>query len=307
MKEAGQFGRLITAMVTPFDAQGEFSPERTRRLANHLVETGTDSIVVSGTTGESPTIHRDRMSLLNETLKAVADRGMVIMGTSTNDTAESVELSRQAQEEGAQGLLLVTPYYNNPDQEGMFYHFAKIAEAVDIPCILYNVPSRTTRNLLPETVLRLDQEFNNIVGLKEAVGTSTETGRQQVPEVIAGKSEGFEVWSGNDQDTLTILRMGGYGVVSVGSHVIGNMISEMISYYVSGESERAQAINDYMMPLFESLFPSKSPKPSPSAIKTMLNIVGMPVGSLRLPVMEEPESYQIYLRTLLIQYKLIER
>ena len=157
MKEAQQFGRLVTAMVTPFDENGELSVERTRRLSEHLVNTGTESIVVSGTTGESPTLReRERMLLIDAVLHAVGDRARVIAGTSTYSTAESVHLSRLAQTEGARGLLLVTPYYNKPSQEGLRRHFGTIAEAVNVPCMLYNVPSRTNVNMLPDTVLMLD-------------------------------------------------------------------------------------------------------------------------------------------------------
>src|SRR3989304_994774 len=194
MKEADQIGRLLTATVSPFGPNGELDTQGVEILTDHLFNTGSDSIVVAGTTGESPNLTEDeRMKLLTHTLRAARDRGLVIAGTSTYSTAESVNLSKLAETEGAHGLLLVTPYYNSPDQEGMFRHFAAIAEAVDIPCILYNVPSRTSRNLLPVTVLRLDREFENIIGLKEAIGTSDEKGRQQVEEIIAAKSEGFEV------------------------------------------------------------------------------------------------------------------
>lgn len=307
-KEGAQFGRLITAMVTPFDAQGELSIDRTRRLAAHLADTGSEAIIVSGTTGESPTLtERERMMLLDGVLHAVGDRARVIAGTSTYSTTESVHLSRLAQKEGAHGLLLVTPYYNKPSQEGLRRHFGMIAEAVDVPCVLYNVPSRTNVNMLPETVLRLDQEHPNIVGLKEAIGTSDEKGKRQVALILEGKSEGFEVWSGNDQDTLPIMRQGGYGVVSVASHLTGDLINRMMQHHIVGENEQAQQLHDHLMPLFEALFPPTSPEPSPASIKTMLNITGMEVGGLRLPLVDVPESYRNKLQILLAQYDLLPR
>lgn len=307
-KEGAQFGRLITAMVTPFDAQGELSIDRTRRLATHLVDTGSEAIVVSGTTGESPTLtERERMLLIDGVLHAVGDRARVIAGTSTYSTAESVHLSRLAQNEGAHGLLLVTPYYNKPSQEGLRRHFGTIAEAVDVPCVLYNVPSRTNVNLLPETVLRLDQEHPNIVGLKEAIGASDEKGQRQVALILEGKSEGFEVWSGNDQDTLPIMRQGGHGVVSVASHLTGDLISRMIQHHIVGENEQAQQLHDHLMPLFDALFPPTSPEPSPASIKTMLNITGMEVGDLRLPLVNVPDTYRNTLQILLAQYDLVPR
>lgn len=304
-KEAQQFGRLITASVTPFDDEGQLSIERTRRLARHLVDTGTESIVVSGTTGESPTLkERDRMLLLDAVLNEVGDQVRVIAGTGTNDTAESVHLSRLAQEAGARGLLLVTPYYNKPPQEGMRRHFATIADAVNIPCILYNVPSRTAVNLEPATVQRLDNDYENIVGLKEAYGMTPE-GRAQLALIIEGKSKGFEVWSGNDQDTFYIMENGGYGVVSVASHAAGRLISQMIKHHVIGERNEAERMHNYLMPLYEHLFPPTSPYSSPAAVKAVCDIIGVPVGDFRLPLINVPEDYKQKLQVLVASYNLI--
>ena len=310
MKEAEQFGSLLTAMVSPFRPNGELDTQGVETLTEHVFNTGSDSVVIAGTTGEAPTLtDNEKMTLLTHALIAAKDRGLVIAGTSTNNTARSVQLSKDAEQKGANGLLLVTPYYNvsthEEDQEGVFRHFAAIAKAVKIPCILYDVPSRTSFRLKPETVLRLDREFGNIVGLKEAVGVSSEEGRQQIDKVIQDASPGFKTWSGNDQDTLTILRMGGFGVVSVLSNLDGRLIKDMCEAHFAGEIERAQSIHDYLMPLFTSLFPTKSPRPSPSAIKAMLSIVGLPAGDLRLPVVAVTESYQTYLRNLLAHYNLL--
>lgn len=306
MKESQQFGRLVTAMVTPFDDHGEFSADRTKRLANHLVNTGTESIVVSGTTGESPTLtERERMMLIDTVLQAVGDRARVIAGTSTYSTAESVHLSKLAQTEGAHGLLLVTPYYNKPSQNGLKKHFGTIAESVDLPTMLYNVPSRTNVNMLPETVLWLDQNCPNIIGLKEAVGTSDEKGKAQVALVLEGKSEGFEVWSGNDQDTLPMMRQGAYGVVSVASHLTGDLIRRMMNHQIVGEEAQAQDLHDHLMPLFEALFPPTSPEPSPASVKAMLNLTGMEVGDLRLPLVSVHDSYKDKIQVLLAEYDLV--
>lgn len=313
MKESQQFGRLITAMVTPFDESGELSIDRTKRLANHLVNTGTETIVVSGTTGESPTLtERDRMMLLKAVMDAVGGRIPIIAGTSTYSTAESVDLSRAAANEGASGLLLVTPYYNKPSQEGLKRHFGTIAESVDTPCVLYNVPSRTNVNMLPETVLWLDQSYPNVIGLKEAIGTTNEQGRAQVALVLEGRSEGFEVWSGNDQDTLAIMRQGGHGVVSVASHLTGDLIRRMIAHHLVGEEDQAQQMHDHLMPLFEALFPPTAPEPSPASVKAMLNLSGIEVGSLRSPVLDilkesEYKDYKDRLQILLAEYNLLVR
>ncbi|EKD58023.1 MAG: hypothetical protein ACD_57C00045G0002 [uncultured bacterium] len=309
MKEAEQFGRLITAMVSSFDEDGQVSVERTRLLAEHLADTGSESIVVSGTTGESPTLtERERMILLKTVLHTVGDRVKVIAGTSEPDTAESVHLSKLAQTEGAHGLLLVTPHYNKPSQRGLIRHFSLIVEAVTTPCILYNVPSRTAVNMSPDTVLKLAGDFENIVGLKEAVGVSTEQGRSQVALLFEGIPSGFKIWSGNDQDTLQILRMGGHGVVSVASHLVGDLITRMINHHVVGEGDQAQQLHDHLMPLFEALFPPTSPEPSPSAIKAMLNLRGIPVGTLRPPVLDILDEYPNYrdrLQVLLANYNLL--
>ena len=301
-KESQQFGRLITAMVTPFDDSGEFSAERTRTLARHLVDTGTESIVVAGTTGESPTLtERERMLLVGEVLREVGHECRVIAGTSTYDTAESMELSKLAQTEGAHGLLLVTPYYNKPSQNGLYSHFAAIAESVDLPIILYNVPSRTNVNMRPDTVLRLDVDFRNIVGLKEAVGMGTPEGRTQLETVIDHRETGFQVWSGNDQDTFFIMEKGGYGVVSVASHICGSLIRRMIEHQISGERDEAEELNRRMMRCFEALFPPQSPEPSPSAIKASLNDNGILVGGLRLPVLSVPNGYRSQLQVVMTE------
>lgn len=306
--EAQEFGHLITAMVTPFDRDGNLDPRQTRNLARHLVDTGTQSIVVAGTTGESPTLtEEERARLLDNVLEEVGDRAMVIAGTSTYSTRESTHLSRMAERHGTHGLLLVTPYYNKPSQEGLFRHFATIADAVTIPTILYNVPSRTNVNMIPETVHRLDREYENIVGLKEAIGTSDERGQRQVNQVIQGRSPGFEVWSGNDQDTLYFLRNDGYGVVSVASHLVGRPIRAMMEHQIAGRDEEAQRAHNLLMPLFEALFPPTSPEPSPSSIKAMINLVGIGEDVLRLPLVSVPESYRNHLRELLSGYGLVER
>lgn len=307
MTEAREFGRLLTAMVTPFDRDENLDTRQVRNLARHLVDTGTQTIVVSGTTGESPTLtEEERTRLLDNVLEEVGDRARVIAGTSTYSTRESIHLSRMAQRQGAHGLLLVTPYYNKPSQEGLFRHFATIADAVTIPAILYNVPSRTNVNMTPETVLRLDGSYQNIVGLKEAIGTSDERGQRQVNQVTQGRSSGFEVWSGNDQDTLYFLRNGGYGVVSVASHLVGRPIRMMMDHQIAGRDEEAQRTHDHLMPLFEALFPPTSPEPSPSSIKAMIDIVGMGEDVLRLPLVRVPESYRNNLRELLSGYGLVE-
>jgi 4-hydroxy-tetrahydrodipicolinate synthase len=294
-----QFGRLITAMVTPFDRNGEVDFAQAARLARSLTENGTDSIVVSGTTGESPTLTNDeKLRLFRTVQEAVAGRAKVIGGTCNYSTSESIELTHAA---GASidGVLMVVPYYNNPPQEGLYRHFRTIAEHTELPCIVYNVPSRTVRNMEAVTTIRLAQDVPNIVGIKEAVGSM-----EQIAEIIAGVPDDFRVWSGNDQDTFNLMCLGGYGVVSVASHVVGRQIKQMIQFVVDGDTRAAARMHLKLLPLAKALFPPVAPVASPSSIKAALNLSGFDVGGLRLPLIELPESAQAKLKDLLAAYDL---
>src|ERR671932_816231 len=234
---SAQFGRLLTAMVTPFDdANGSLDLDQAKRLAAALLDSGTEGLVVCGTTGEAPPLsNHEKLALLEATVEvAHARRAPVIAGTTTYNTAESIDLSREAQRLGVDAILGTVPYYNNPPQEGLYQHFRAIARAVDLPVILYNVPTRTVRNMESATTLRLAREVSNIVGVKEASGNF-----KQIGEIIAGAPDGFRVWSGNDGDILTILALGGYGVVSVAAHLVGRQISERIQAHVGGDNARA--------------------------------------------------------------------
>lgn len=311
-KEGQEFGRLITASVTAFDEDGKVSFERNRDLARHLAR-DSQSIVSVGTTGESPNItERERMTLLNAVKEGAGERVKVIAGTGTNSTDESVELSILAQKEGADGLLIVVPPYNKPSQLGLLRHVGRIANAVDLPIIVYNVPSRTVTNMDAETVLALDREFGNVVGLKEAVGlkSTRPDGRAQIALVLEGRSDGFEVWSGNDEDTLPMMRMGAYGVVSVASHLAGDLINRMMEHHLARNDWEAQQLHDHLMPLFSALFPPESPEASPASVKAMLNLSGMPVGSLRGPLLNilKEDSYREHrdrLQALVAEYNFV--
>ena len=231
-----EIGRLITAMATPFDVEGKVDYEQAKRLANALLDSGSDGVIVSGTTGESPTLStEEKLRLFAEVKEAVGERGAVVAGTGNYNTEESIELSMEAQKQGVDGLLLVVPYYNKPPQEGLYRHFKAIAEKTDLPCILYNVTSRTSLNMSHETTVRLS-EIENIVGVKEA-GSDMD----QIARIIEGSRQGFLVWSGNDNETFYIMSMGGFGVVSVASHLIGNQIKQMMGLLLEGDVERAGA------------------------------------------------------------------
>ncbi len=283
------FGRLLTAMVTPFDddKSGSLDLEQAKRLASSLLDSGTEGLVVCGTTGESPTLsNHEKLALLEVTVEVAHARGApIIAGTTTYNTAESIELSREAARLGVDAILGTVPYYNNPPQEGLFQHFRAIARAVDLPVILYNIPARSPRNMESSTTLRLAREVPNIIGVKEASANF-----KQIGEIIRDAPPGFRVWSGNDGDILTIMALGGYGVVSVAAHLVGQQIAALMRAYVAGENGRAAEIHHRLMPLVDALFVTSSPIP----LKYALNRIGMQVGQPRLPLVAiDPKSQAI--------------
>ena len=274
-------GRLLTAMVTPFDEQGQVDYDQAKRLANALLDSGSDGVIVSGTTGESPTLStEEKLRLFTEVKSGIGDRGVVIAGTGNYNTAESIELSREAEREGVDGLLLVVPYYNKPPQEGLYQHFKAIAQSIHLPCIVYNVTSRTSLNMTHDTTIRLSH-IDNIVGVKEA-GSDMD----QIARIIDGSREGFRVWSGNDNETFYIVAMGGYGVVSVASHLVGSQIKQMMGFLLEGDVEKAAAEHRRLHPLFKVLFVVSNPIP----VKYAVNKVGFDVGLPRLPLIPADEK-----------------
>lgn len=276
------FGRLITAMVTPFSGDGSVDYPRAREIAQALVASGTEDLVVTGTTGEAPTLsHDEKLRLYREVKDAVGERAGIIAGTCSNNTAESISLSREAIEVGADGILGTVPWYNKPPQPGLERHFRAIAEAVDAPIILYNVPSRTVTNLAPETAIRLS-EVPNVVGIKEA-----SSNLEAIGKIIRESGSGFRVWSGNDADTLPIIAIGGYGVVSTASHLVGRQIARMIDCAIAGNAAEAAEIHARLLPLFTTQFIVAGPIP----LKYALSRVGFPCGGLRLPLVDiDPRS-----------------
>ncbi len=286
-------GRLLTAMVTPFNQEGGVDYEQAKKLALALLDSGSDGLVVVGTSGESPTLIRDEeIRLFTEVKSAVGERGSIVAGTGSNSTAEAMGATKAAERTGVDACLLVVPYYNKPTQEGLYQHFRTIAEGTSLPCILYNVPSRTMVSLSADTIIRLSR-IDNIIGLKEASGNL-----EQVAQVIDGARDDFLVWSGNDSDTLPILALGGYGVISVASHLVGNQIKEMIDSFMIGNIAKAADIHRHLLPLINALFIIANPVP----IKYALNHIGFPVGSLRLPLIEPDEETAAIIRDTLKGY-----
>ena len=290
-----ELGRLITAMITPFDEEGKVDYPQAKRLANALLDSGSDGLVVSGTTGESPTLsNEEKLRLFAEVKEAIGDRGSVIAGTGNYNTAESIELSKEAQKQGADALLLVVPYYNKPPQEGLYQHFKAIAAEVDLPCVVYNVTSRTSLNMSHDTTIRLSH-IDNIVGVKEA-GSDMD----QIARIIDGAADDFRVWSGNDNETFYIMSMGGYGVVSVASHLVGNQIKQMMGLLLEGDVEGAAAEHRRLLPLFKVLFVESNPIP----VKWSVNNAGFKAGVPRLPLVPPQEKTVAELEKVLANYEL---
>jgi len=276
-----KLGRLLTAMVTPFDEAGEVDYVRARKLARALLKSGSEGLIVSGTTGESPTLTVDeKLRLFGEIKEEIGDEGAVIAGTGNYCTRESIELTREAERVGVDGSLLVVPYYNKPTQEGLYLHFAAIAAETNLPCIVYNVPGRTSCNLSSGTVVRLSK-VDNIVGVKEASANF-----KQISEIIEGVDEEFLVYSGNDGDTFPLMAMGGYGVVGVVTHIVGLQVREMMDKLLAGQTAEAAAIHRRLLPLVDAMFVIANPIP----LKFAMNYLGYEVGPTRLPLCPPDEK-----------------
>jgi len=290
-----KIGRLITAMVTPFDEKGEVDYEQAKKLALGCLDSGSDGILVVGTTGESPTLVREEeYRLFREVKAAVGERGSVIAGTGSNSTAEAVEATKEAEKIGVDACLLVVPYYNKPTQEGLHQHFKTIADSTSLPCIPYNVPSRHVINMTAETTIRLSR-IDNIIGVKEASGNL-----EQIARIINGAGKDFLVWSGNDSDTFHLMALGGYGIISVASQLVGNQIKQMIDSLVDGRTGEAARIHQHLLPLINALFIISNPIP----VKYALNQVGFRAGKTRLPLTEPDEKTAAIIRDTLKNYRI---
>ncbi|MGG1685269.1 4-hydroxy-tetrahydrodipicolinate synthase [Pseudalkalibacillus sp. NRS-1564] len=269
------FGKVLTAMVTPFDRKGYVDFAKTEQLVNYLINNGTEGLVVAGTTGESPTLSsEEKVALFKHSVKIADGRVPIIAGTGSNNTHASIELTKKAEAAGVDAIMIVAPYYSKPGQKGLYEHFKAIAESTKLPVMIYNIPGRSVVNMTADTIVELSK-INNIVSVKEASGDL-----DQITDIITRTEESFSVYSGDDGLTLPILSIGGDGVISVASHVLGNEMQQMISAYQSGEVKEAAAIHQKIQPIMNELFKA----PSPSPVKTALQLKGMDVGSVRLPM-----------------------
>jgi 4-hydroxy-tetrahydrodipicolinate synthase len=280
------FGKVSTAMVTPFDYKGNIDFAKTTKLVNYLIENGTDSLVIAGTTGESPTLStEEKLALFRHVVEAAAGRVPVVAGTGSNNTRSSIELTKKAEETGVDAIMLVAPYYNKPSQEGLYQHFKAVAESTSLPVMLYNVPGRAVTKISAETIIKLSL-LPNVVAVKEASGDL-----DAMTEIIARTGEDFALYSGDDSLTLPIMAIGGNGIVSVASHVIGNDMQEMIASFEKGDVVRAAKAHQKLLPVMNAMFSA----PSPTPVKTALQMRGLDVGPVRLPLvpLSEEERQQL--------------
>ena len=276
-------GRLITALVTPFKETGEVDFARAKEFALALIDTGSDGLLIGGTTGESPSMNNDeKLELFKSVKDAVGNNANVIAGTTDNNTYGSIELSKEAEKLGVDAILLTVPAYNKPTQDGLIKHFQKIADSVSIPGILYNVPTRTSLNMDADTTIKLSK-VPNIVGVKEASSDA-----DQITNIISKTNDDFKIWSGNDNETLSIMTTGGYGVVSVASNIIGNQVKRMMGFILDGQMANAVAEHKRLLLFFNAIFWVTNPIP----IRYALNRSGFHMGPPRLPMTEAPEDFK---------------
>ncbi|QAS50946.1 4-hydroxy-tetrahydrodipicolinate synthase [Halobacillus litoralis] len=284
------FGKVLTAMVTPFNSHGKIDYEKTTLLVEHLLNNGTDGLVVAGTTGESPTLSsEEKIKLWKHVVQVVNGRAPVIAGTGSNCTTSSIELSKAAEKTGVDGVMLVAPYYNKPNQSGLYEHFKNIAQAVQLPVMVYNVPGRSVVRIQPETIVRL-AEIDNIVSVKEATGDL-----DGMAEIISGTDEKFSLYSGDDNLTLPAYGIGAQGIISVSAHVIGNEMQKMLQLYDTGKGKEAATLHRKLLPIFNGMFTA----PSPAPVKEALKKVGIDTGGIRLPLVPLTKEEKLFIHQLL--------
>nr|WP_318540823.1 4-hydroxy-tetrahydrodipicolinate synthase [Terribacillus saccharophilus] len=272
-----KFGKVITAMVTPFDNQGQIDFDATTRLLDYLIENGTDAVVVAGTTGESPTLsHEEKLTLFRHAVKTVGGRIPIIAGTGSNNTQASIELTKEAEDIGVDAALIVAPYYNKPNQRGLYAHFEAVANSTKLPIMLYNIPGRSVVKIEAETVIELSK-ISNIVSVKDSTGDLS-----SMTKVITGTPDDFSLYSGDDDLTLPIAAIGGDGIVSVSSHIVGNEMQAILQAFEAGNVGEVARIHQQILPVMQGLFQA----PNPTPVKEALNQKGVAVGGVRLPLVE---------------------
>jgi 4-hydroxy-tetrahydrodipicolinate synthase len=290
-----ELGRVLTAMVTPFDDKGAVDYEQAKKLARALIDSGSDGVVVAATTGEAPTLSwEEELRLFNEVKSEVGDRATIVAYTGSNSTAEAIEATRGAEKIGVDACLSVVPYYNKPNQEGIYQHFKAIAEATSLPIIMYNIPGRVVVNMTPDTIARLSR-IDNIVGVKEANGDMA-----HVAQTISSAREDFRIWSGNDNDTFLIMTLGGYGTIGVVTHLVGAQVKKMMNNVLDEKLKEAAKMHRDMVPLVNALFVN----PNPAPLKYAMNKLGFNVGKPRLPLVEPDEKTGAQIMDMVRKYKI---
>jgi 4-hydroxy-tetrahydrodipicolinate synthase len=291
--DGAKFGRLLTAMVTPFNDAKQIDYQAVDRIVEHLIATGTTAIVVAGTTGESPTLEADeKHKLMQHVIKRAGGKVKIVMGTGSYSTKESIAATRTAEEDGADGVLVVAPYYNKPSQAGLLEHYSQIAAQTKLSIFVYNIPSRTGINVQADTMLKLISEHSNIYALKDSTG-----GTDQAAEIAGQARANFRIYSGDDYLTLPFLSIGACGIVSVASHIIGKSIDEMMEHFVAGRLDEARKLHYRFLPLFKGLFAA----PNPSCVKYALSRLNLCSPILREPLVALNEDQKKVMDALLAQ------
>jgi len=290
------FGKLITAMVTPFKEDGSVDYDEAVKIACHLADNGTDTVLLTGTTGECPTLsHDEEFELYTKVKKGLGSKAKVIAGTGSNCTKTAIASTKKAEEIGVDGALIVVPYYNKPSQEGMYQHFKAVSEAVSIPLMIYNIPGRTSKNMEPETVARL-AELDNYIAIKEAAGDL-----KQFETIVKATPKNFHAYSGDDGLTFDTMKLGGVGVVSVASHLVGKDIKRMINAIDEEKLDEAEEINNKLTELFETMFITTNPVP----VKGAMNMLGFKCGKPRLPLVDLTKEEGKIVQEVLKKYGLL--
>ncbi|MGP4075144.1 4-hydroxy-tetrahydrodipicolinate synthase [Halobacillus sp. K22] len=288
------FGKVLTAMVTPFDNHGKMDLKKTTELIDYLLANGTDGLVIAGTTGESPTLSpEEKVELWEHVVKVVNGRVPVIAGSGSNSTDNSIHLSKRAEKAGVDAVMLVAPYYNKPDQRGLYQHFKTIAEAIKLPVMIYNVPGRSVVQLTPDTIVSLSH-IKNIVSVKEATGDL-----DGMSEIISRTEDSFSLYSGDDNLTLPAYAIGAHGIISVSSHIIGNEMQTMLKLYKEGKDKEAAALHRKLLPLMKGMFSA----PSPTPVKAALKMIGIDTGGVRLPLVPLSDKDHATIQHILRQVK----
>lgn len=291
------FGRMIPAMVTPFDKDGELDLDQAEALACNLAKNGSDALMVNGTTGESPTVfYPQKIELFRAVISAVGGKIPVLANVGDNCTADTVEFAKEVSGLGVDGIMLVVPYYNKPPQEGLYQHFKTIAQAVDVPVILYNIPGRCVINMTAETTLRLAQDVENIVAIKEASGKM-----DQIATIINEAPSNFWVYSGDDEATYDVMKMGGAGVISTIGNFTPDRMKDLVELCAAGDFEGAQIVHEALVPIIREIFSTSNP----ILVKEALNLMGFPVGGVRLPLVDATPEQSDHLALVLREAQLL--